>query len=245
MFFHSSTTGTPPQDTTCQCPLPEWTTSDTLVPYPEAVAHMEEQVHGIIAGTAPELIWLLEHPPLYTAGSSAQDKELLNTQPFPVYTSGRGGRYTYHGPGQRIGYVMLDLNRRIQDVRAYVHAMEEWLILTLAHLGVVGERRQDRIGIWVRHSNGREEKIAALGIRIKKWVTFHGFALNVCPNLDHFSGIVPCGLDQYGVTSLQALGTTCGMRAVDDALRITFQDIFGKTSQGPLRLRPPQPIGTQ
>ena len=245
MFFHSSTADTPPQDAACPHPLLEWATSDALVPYPEAVAHMEERVHGIIAGTAPELIWLLEHPPLYTAGSSARDEELLHTQPFPVYSSGRGGRYTYHGPGQRIGYVMLDLNRRTQDVRAYVHAMEEWLIQTLAHLGVVGERRQDRVGIWVRRPDGREEKIAALGIRIKKWVTFHGFALNVRPNLEHFSGIVPCGLGQYGVTSLQALGATRDMRAVDDALRLTFQDIFGETSQGPLRIRSPQSTRTQ
>ena len=240
MFFHSST-----PDASSSGVSPEWQTTDAQVPYPEAIAVMEERVNGIITGTASELIWLLEHPPLYTAGSSAQDDELLHAPPFPVYTTGRGGRYTYHGPGQRIGYVMLDLSLRRQDVRAYVHEIEEWLIQTLACLGVTGERREDRVGIWVRHPDGQEEKIAALGIRIKKWVTFHGFALNVAPNLDHFGGIVPCGLHQYGVTSLHALGVTRDMRVVDDALRTTFQNIFGEGSHRPLRIQPPRVTRTQ
>lgn len=205
--------------------------SQAPVAYPDAIAFMEQRIAEIRAGTATECIWFLEHPPLYTAGTSAKAADLLAPGRFPVFAAGRGGEYTYHGPGQRVAYVMLDLNRADwcgggPDVRRFVQNLEEWLIRTLARLGVTGERRAGRIGIWVDHA-GREDKIAALGIRVRHWITFHGIALNVDPALDHFSGIVPCGIAAHGVTSLRALGKDTTMREADDALRSAFTDVFG------------------
>ncbi|MGF6229074.1 lipoyl(octanoyl) transferase [Inquilinus ginsengisoli] len=204
---------------------PDWRIDDGAVPYPEALAAMEARVAAIRAGTAPELVWLLEHPPLYTAGTSAHDTDLLTPDRFPVYRTGRGGQYTYHGPGQRVGYVMVDLKRRNPDVRVYVHSLEEWLIRTLARFQVKGERREGRVGIWVER-DGIEKKIAAIGVRIRHWVTFHGVALNVDPDLSHFAGIVPCGLAQYGVTSLVDLGLPVTMADVDLALREAWDEVF-------------------
>ena len=208
---------------------PEWKISEGLVPYPEAVAAMEARVEAIAAGTAGEqareLIWLLEHPPIYTAGTSASDADLLDPR-FPVFRTGRGGQFTYHGPGQRVGYVMLDLKTRKADVRAYVRDLEQWLIETLALFNVKGERRDGRVGIWVQRGL-REDKIAALGVRIRRWVTFHGVALNVEPDLTHFSGIVPCGVSGHGVTSLADLGILVSMADVDIALKQAFQKVFG------------------
>jgi lipoyl(octanoyl) transferase len=197
-----------------------------LLPYPEAVAFMEDRVAEIAAGRSPELVWLVEHPPIYTAGTSASDADLLDAR-FPVFRTGRGGQFTYHGPGQRVVYVMLDLKRRKPDVRAFVHDLEEWLIGALAELGVQGERRPDRVGIWVARGGGREDKIAAIGVRIRHWVTFHGVALNVNPDLSHFSGIVPCGVRGHGVTSLADLGLKTSMGDVDAALRRSFCEVFG------------------
>lgn len=194
------------------------------MPYPRAVALMEERVAAIRRGEAPETLWLLEHPPVYTAGTSARDDELLDPR-FPVYRTGRGGRFTYHGPGQRVAYVMLDLARRGRDVRGFVHRLEQWLIDTLARFGVRGERREGRVGIWVETARG-EAKIAALGVRLRRWVSFHGVSLNVDPDLSHFSGIVPCGLAQYPVTSLAALGVRVSVEEVDAALLATFPRIF-------------------
>jgi lipoyl(octanoyl) transferase len=210
---------------------PEWSVSTEPVEYPVAVARMEERVEAILAGQAPELVWLLEHPPLYTAGTSAKDGDLLEAR-FQVFKTGRGGQYTYHGPGQRIGYVMLDLKRRKPDARAYVRDLEEWLIRALARLGVKGERRQGRVGIWVAHAKG-EDKIAAIGVRLRHWVTFHGVSLNVDPNLTDFSGIVPCGVNtpDLGVTSLAALGLRVSMSEADAALRSAFEDVFGPTAR--------------
>ncbi len=212
----------------------EWRVSDSLVPYEDAVAAMEARVAGIAAGTAPEQVWLLEHPPLYTAGTSANRADLLDAR-FPVFESGRGGQMTYHGPGQRVGYVMLDLKKRGPDVRRFVASLEEWIIRTLARFNVRGERREDRIGVWVRRPDkgeGHEDKIAALGIRIKQWVTLHGIAINVEPDLTHFSGIVPCGVStaRYGVTSLADLGIHVSMAEVDMALKGTFAELFGATA---------------
>ena len=209
----------------------DWRVSDRPVPYPEALADMEARVEAIAAGKAGEQVWLLEHPPIYTAGTSAREEDLIEAR-FPVYRTGRGGQFTYHGPGQRVGYVMLDLKRRKPDVRAYVHDLEQWLIETLALFGVKGERRDGRIGIWVTRpptstSAGREDKIAALGVRIRHWVSFHGVALNVEPDLTHFNGIVPCGVRGAGVTSLADLGLAVGMRDVDVALKQSFEKIFG------------------
>jgi lipoyl(octanoyl) transferase len=185
---------------------------------------MEARAAAIAEGTAGEQVWLLEHPPIYTAGTSAQDADLIDAR-FPVYRTGRGGQFTYHGPGQRVGYVMLDLKHRKPDVRAYVHDLEQWLIETLAEFNVKGERREGRVGIWVRRDN-REDKIAALGVRIKRWVTFHGVALNVEPDLTHFAGIVPCGVRAHGVTSLADLGIPATLADVDVALRKSFRKIF-------------------
>ncbi len=206
----------------------DWRTDGAPVSYPEAVAFMEERVETIRAGLAPETVWLLEHPPLYTAGTSADAADLIDAHRFPVYASGRGGQYTYHGPGQRVGYVMLDLNRRGRDVRVYVRNLEEWLIRTLGRFGITGERREGRVGIWVAH-NGTEEKIAAIGVRIRRWVTFHGVALNVAPDLSHFTGIVPCGISTYGVTSLKALGIEVSMAEIDAALKAAFNEVFAAT----------------
>ena len=221
------------------CPPVRWWISDGLIPYEEAVAEMERQVGLIADGKADELVWLLEHPPLYTAGTSADAKDLVQPDRFPVYATGRGGEYTYHGPGQRVAYVMLDLKRRRQDVRAYVAALEEVIIRTLDAMNVKGEQREDRVGVWVRRpekptlpdGSMSEDKIAALGIRLRKWVSFHGLSLNVDPDLDHFGGIVPCGISAYGVTSLVDLGLPVMMADVDIRLREAFEEVFGPTVQ--------------
>jgi lipoyl(octanoyl) transferase len=209
----------------------EWRISDMLVPYEAAVAEMEARIAGIRDGAAPGLVWLLEHPPLYTAGTSARAQDLLDPSRLPVYRTGRGGQYTYHGPGQRIAYVMLDLERWGRDVRCHVWRLEEWVIATLARFNVKGERRDGRVGVWVRGRDGSEDKIAAIGVRVRRWVTYHGLALNVDPDLDHYRGIVPCGIDPafagHGVTSLTSLGITASMAEIDIALRATFDEAFG------------------
>ncbi len=204
----------------------EWRVEEGLVPYPAAVAAMEARVAAIRAGSAPELVWLLEHPPLYTAGTSARDADLLTPDRFPVYHTGRGGQFTYHGPGQRVAYVMLDLKRRGPDVRKFVTDLEEWLVCTLARFNLVGERRAGRVGIWVVRG-GREDKIAAIGVRVRHWVTYHGIALNVEPDLGHFDGIVPCGIAGHGVTSLVDLGLPVSLADADTALRACFDEVFG------------------
>lgn len=206
----------------------EWQVSGVPVAYEPAVAAMEARVAAIRAGQAPELVWLLEHPPLYTAGTSARASDLVEPGLFPVHRSGRGGQYTYHGPGQRVGYVMLDLRQRGADLRAYVHALEEWLIVTLARFGIAGERREGRVGIWIDDGGGRESKIAAIGVRVRHWVSFHGVALNVDPDLGHYRGIIPCGISEHGVTSLARLGVEADMPAVDAALRDTFAEVFDR-----------------
>jgi lipoyl(octanoyl) transferase len=207
---------------------PEWRVSEVPVDYPAAVEAMELRVAAIRAGTLAEQVWLLEHPPLYTAGTSAKPGDLLGPSPFPVYKTGRGGQFTYHGPGQRVAYVMLDLKRRGPDVRCFVQSLEEWMIRTLERFGVKAGRREGRIGIWVPRGGGREDKIAAIGVRVRRWVTYHGVALNVAPDLSHFQGIVPCGIAEkrYGVTSLHALGIPAGMAEVDATLRETFDTVF-------------------
>ncbi|HET7816975.1 MAG TPA: lipoyl(octanoyl) transferase LipB [Sphingomicrobium sp.] len=199
----------------------EWRISDSLIPYDQALAFMEARAAAIRAGTERECVWLLEHPPLFTAGTSSDPAELLNPLGFPVHEAGRGGRYTYHGPGQRVGYLMLDLDRRGRDVRRFVHALEGWIIATLAEFGVAAHRSPGRIGIWVGEGPA-EAKIAALGLRVKRWVTLHGFAINVAPDLAHFAGIVPCGIAEFGVTSLAALGRPASMALVDSALERNF-----------------------
>jgi len=208
----------------------EWQSSGGLVAYDEAVAAMEARAAGIRAGTAGELVWLLEHPPLYTAGTSARPEDLLAPGRFPVHPSGRGGQFTYHGPGQRIAYVLLDLERRRRDVRLYVRCLEEWIILTLARFGVTGERRQGRVGIWVVRPGGAEQKIAAIGVRVRRWVTMHGLSINLAPDLEHFSGIVPCGIADKGVTSLADLGIAADMPALDRALQASFDEAFAPIS---------------
>ncbi|WP_081620013.1 lipoyl(octanoyl) transferase LipB [Rhizobium sp. 2MFCol3.1] len=216
-----------------------WRISNGLVPYQEAVDIMEQEVAAIAEG-GDELVWLLEHPPLYTAGTSADARDLVQPDRFPVHATGRGGEYTYHGPGQRVAYVMLDLKRRRQDVRAFVAALEEVIIRTLGEMNVRGERREDRVGVWVCRPDRpplpdgtvAEDKIAALGIRLRKWVTFHGLSLNVEPDLDHFGGIVPCGISAYGVTSLVDLGLPVTMDDVDVLLRESFESVFGETVNG-------------
>ena len=210
-----------------------WRVSDGLTAYPEALAAMAQRVAGIRAGTAQELVWLVEHPPLYTAGTSAAPGDLQEPGRFPTYAAGRGGQWTYHGPGQRTGYVMLDLTRSHgivppRDVRCYVHGLEEWLIRALMHFGVRGERRAGRVGIWVAdHAAGTEAKIGALGVRVTRWVSWHGVALNVSPELGHFDGIVPCGIRQHGVTSLHALGVPASMAEADAALIAAWAEVFG------------------
>ncbi|HWK47428.1 MAG TPA: lipoyl(octanoyl) transferase LipB [Stellaceae bacterium] len=210
-----------------EVPRPEWRISDGLVEYPDALAEMERRVAAIRDGTAPELVWLLEHPPLYTAGTSAKGEDLLDAGGLPVFETGRGGQYTYHGPGQRIGYVMLDLKPRGSDVRRFVQDLEAWLIATLAQFNIRGERREGRVGIWVVAPDGSENKIAALGIRVRRWVSFHGVALNVEPDLARFGGIVPCGIRQHGVTSLADQGILVSMPEVDAALKTGFAAVFG------------------
>jgi lipoyl(octanoyl) transferase len=215
----------------------EWVIAEGLVGYEEAVAAMEARVAAIAAGQAPERVWLVEHPPLYTAGTSARDEDLVEPGRFPVFRSGRGGQFTYHGPGQRVAYVMLDLNRRVPDLRRYVAALEAWLIGTLAAFNVRGERREDRVGVWVRRPDrpggpggeSAEDKIAAIGIRVRRWVTYHGVSLNVEPDLGHFTGIVPCGVRRHGVTSLVDLGIPVTMPEVDGAMRAAFEEVFGPT----------------
>ena len=204
----------------------EWKISSDLIDYEEALKVMEERVEAIHKGKAGELVWLLEHPPLYTSGTSANASDLVDPERFPVYDAGRGGQYTYHGPGQRVAYFMLDLNKRGKDLRKFVSNLEELIIDTLAHFQIKGERRSDRVGVWVDHGMGREEKIAAIGIRIRKWVTFHGIAINVEPDLSHFSGIVPCGIADHGVTSITALGVSATMEEVDAQILKSFENIF-------------------
>ena len=210
-----------------------WLIADELGDYPAAVDFMERRAAAIRAGGAPETVWLVEHPALYTAGTSADPAELLDGGRFPVYETGRGGRYTYHGPGQRVAYVMLDLKKRGQDIRRYVHDLEEWVIHTLARFNVTAERREGRVGLWVAQGAPanpayREDKIAAIGVRVRRWVSFHGIAINVEPDLEHFTGIVPCGIGEHGVTSLWDQGITATMPEVDLALRASFEDVFGR-----------------
>jgi lipoyl(octanoyl) transferase len=211
-------------------PPPEWRVSRGLVPYEAAVRAMESRAEAIAEDRAPELVWLLEHPPLYTAGTSAVDSDLLDAARLPVFRSGRGGQFTYHGPGQRVAYVLLDLKRRKPDVRAFVAALEEWIIRALQPFAIEGERREGRVGIWVRRppkGKGAEDKIAALGVRVRRWVSFHGISLNVEPDLAHYDGIVPCGVRGPGVTSLVDLGHPVTMEEVDAALMAAFRDVFG------------------
>lgn len=210
-----------------------WRVSESPVGYEEAVAWMEARAASVAAGREPECVWLLEHPPLYTAGTSARSEDLVAPERFPVFPSGRGGQYTYHGPGQRVAYVILDLTRRRTDLRAYVASLEAWLIATLDAFNVRAERREDRVGVWVRRpekGEGVEDKIAAIGIRVRRWVSFHGVSLNVEPDLSHFTGIVPCGVREHGVTSLVDLGLPVSMAEVDIQLRAAFETVFGETT---------------
>jgi len=214
-----------------------WATSQAPIPYPEAVAAMEGRAAAIAEGRAGELVWLLEHPPLYTAGVSAKPGDLLDSQRFPIFRSGRGGQFTYHGPGQRVAYVMLDLTQRSRDVRAFVAALEAWIIGALARMGVEGQVRNDRVGVWVERP-GREDKVAAIGVKLRRWVSFHGISLNVAPDLEHFGGIVPCGVTEHGVTSLADLGTAATLQEADAALLASFSEIFGPATPTP----PPPPV---
>ena len=210
----------------------EWAVSAGYVDYPVAVEAMEARAAAIAAGEAPELVWLLEHPPLYTAGVSSKDGDLLEADRFPVHRSGRGGQFTYHGPGQRVAYVMLDLNRRGKDVRAFVRGLEQWIIGALDAFGVEADTREGRVGVWVERKGPgwrREDKIAAIGVKVRKWVSFHGISLNVEPDLGHFTGIVPCGINEHGVTSLVDLGVAATMDEADEALRASFRRVFGAT----------------
>ena len=208
----------------------EWVVAPGYVPYEEAVAEMEARVAGIAAGEASERVWLLEHPPLYTAGVSAKDGDLIDAERFPVHRTGRGGQFTYHGPGQRVAYVMLDLNERGKDVRGFVRGLEAWIIGALAEFGVEADVRDGRVGVWVERKGpgwSREDKIAAIGVKVRRWVSFHGISLNVEPDLDHFGGIVPCGIAEHGVTSLLDLGVTASMDEADAALKASFMRVFG------------------
>ncbi|MFN3669292.1 MAG: lipoyl(octanoyl) transferase LipB [Brevundimonas sp.] len=230
----------------------EWAVSAAPVPYEAAVQAMEARAAAIAAGEASELVWLLEHPALYTAGVSARDDDLLDADRFPVHRTGRGGQFTYHGPGQRVAYVMLDLNARGRDVRTFVRGLEQWVIGALDEFGVPAGTREGRVGVWVERNGaggsrpplvgfadtppagrGREDKIAAIGVKVRKWVSFHGISLNVEPDLDHFSGIVPCGIAEHGVTSLVDLGVPATLDEVDEALRIRFHQLFGATIRAP------------
>ncbi len=214
----------------------DWLISDLPVPYPQAMAFMEQKITDIAQGKCAECVWLLEHPPLYTAGTSADPADLVAPDRFDVFETGRGGQYTYHGPGQRIAYVMLDLKRRNQDVRQFVANLEQWVMNTLAAHNIKGERREDRVGVWVERPEkgaGIEDKIAAIGIRLRKWVTFHGISLNIEPDLEHYNGIVPCGIQKHGVTSFIDLGYPLTMSDVDMTLREEFEDLFGPTELSP------------
>lgn len=209
--------------------LVEWVVTTGYVPYPEAVAEMEARAAAIHAGEAPERVWLLEHPPLYTAGVSARSDDLLDPR-FPVFPTGRGGQYTYHGPGQRVAYVMLDLNARGRDVRAFVRGLEQWIIGALGRFNIEADVREGRVGVWVARKGpgwNREDKIAAIGVKVRRWVSFHGISLNVEPDLTHFDGIVPCGIRDHGVTSLHDLGLTASMDEADAALKASFEKVFG------------------
>ncbi len=207
----------------------EWVRASDPIAYPDAVSHMEARAAAIAAGEAGEQVWLLEHPALYTAGTSAKAHDLVQPDRFPVFRSGRGGQYTYHGPGQRVAYLMLDLRMRGRDLRCYVSGVEQVVIDTLSRFGVDGGRREGRVGVWVDLDDGMEAKIAAIGVRVRRWVSFHGLSINVAPDLDHFGGIVPCGIAEHGVTSLAALGVEADMDAVDAALRESFEGVFGPT----------------
>ena len=217
----------------------EWLIEPGLTPYDHALSIMEARAEAIRLGSAPEMVWLVEHPPLYTAGTSARPEDLVDPDRFPVFAAGRGGEYTYHGPGQRVAYVMLDLKRRREDVRAFVAALEEWIIRTLDRFNVKGERREDRVGVWVSRpdrppmpdGSPAEEKIAAIGIRLRRWVSFHGISINVEPDLTHFSGIVPCGVSEHGVTSLVDLGLPVAMTDLDTALKSAFGEVFGAAEE--------------
>ena len=217
----------------------EWIISSGLVEYPDALKVMDERVDLIQKGNAKELVWLLEHPPLYSAGTSAKPEDLLAPNRFPVFKTGRGGQYTYHGPGQRVAYIMLDLNRRRRDIRAFVSNLETWIINTLAKFNIRGERRSDRIGIWVRrtdlNNSEREDKIGAIGIRIKRWVTLHGISINVSPDLEHFDGIIPCGIGGYGVTSFEDVGQPLEVYDLDVELRTEFDELFGEHGEMALK----------
>nr|WP_272944411.1 lipoyl(octanoyl) transferase LipB [Thioclava atlantica] len=227
-------TGRPARRTEGSDQMVEWRISDAPVPYEEALSFMERRVAQISAGEAEEMVWLLEHPPLYTAGTSARREDLVDPDRFPVFEAGRGGQYTYHGPGQRVAYVMLDLNKRGRDVRCFVRQLEDWVIAALAEFNVKGEIREGRVGVWVarpdkpKAADGplREDKIAAIGVKLRKWVSFHGISINVEPDLSHFSGIVPCGIREHGVTSLVDLGLPVSLPDLDVALRATFRRIF-------------------
>lgn len=210
--------------------MPEWNTTLEPIGYDDARAKMETRVNAMVKGEAEELVWLLEHPSLYTAGTSADPADLLAPQ-FPVYETGRGGEYTYHGPGQRVAYVMLDLNTRGRDIKKFIWKLEEWIIQTLAQIGITCERREGRVGIWVAHDDGSEAKIAAIGIRARKWVTYHGIAINVNPDLSHFAGIVPCGIKEHGVTSLHQEGLHVSMKELDTALQNCFEKVFYSHSE--------------
>ena len=212
--------------------LPEWRVSQNPVDYEEAVSWMEERVAAIAAGQEAECIWLTEHPPLYTAGTSANPEDLLIEDRFPVYKTGRGGQYTYHGPGQRIAYVLLNLKQRRQDIRAFIFELETWIIDILTELGVQGERREGRVGVWIDRTDGqitREDKIAAIGVRVRRWVTFHGISLNICPDLSHYAGINPCGVTEHGVTSLRDLGLEIEPGKLNRIMQSTFENRFGPT----------------
>ena len=217
----------------------EWIISSGLIEYTDALKAMDERVDLIQKGNAKELVWLLEHPPLYSAGTSAKPEDLLTPNRFPVFKTGRGGQYTYHGPGQRVAYIMLDLNRRRRDIRAFVSSLETWIINTLAKFNIRGERRSDRIGIWVRrtdlNNSEREDKIGAIGIRIKRWVTLHGISINVSPDLEHFGGIIPCGIGGYGVTSFEDIGQPLGFYDLDVELRTEFDRLFGEDGEMALK----------
>jgi lipoyl(octanoyl) transferase len=219
---------------------PTWEIAEGLTPYPEALARMSQRVADIRAGTAQELVWLVEHPPLYTAGTSSKPEELTDPGRFPTYTAGRGGHWTYHGPGQRTAYAMLDLQKPhgsvpAQDIRCFVHGLEEWMIRTLDRFNIKGERRQGRVGIWVADpAKGTEAKIGAIGVRVSRWVSWHGIALNVDPNLAHFGGIVPCGIREYGVTSLAELGIPATMHDADVALTQAWDEVFGAEAAAPI-----------
>ncbi|MEQ1888431.1 MAG: lipoyl(octanoyl) transferase LipB [Alphaproteobacteria bacterium] len=221
---------TPANAATADMPPVVWRVAGQPVDYLDAVGFMEAQVAAIRSGSGAEMVWLLQHPPIYTAGTSARPQDLLQPDRFPVHETGRGGQYTYHGPGQRVAYVMLDLNKRGPDIRKFVCNLEKWLIATLALFNVIGEHRDGRVGIWVKRPDGGEDKIAAAGVRVRRWVSYHGVSINLDPDLAHYGGIVPCGVSEYGVTSLARLGVNITMEELDTALRDCFVPIFGRTA---------------